>query len=125
MTRNMIFIVLAMIAFGVAKAASADENVCDIDLTWEEAKAVSTYKHQYEVDFNPEGTGEGNLFCWLGNTNINIAIEEPETELVEVPHTCAIYVEADEDVVTLNCFRDVTLDGGETVMVQYTRVLHD
>jgi hypothetical protein len=131
MTKNMIFIsiLIAFGAFMIASRSQADERVCDTENTWAEAQAASTYKHIYEVVLDTlEGTEDSGLFCWIGNIDLDIAmethIEEGEGNFfTAIPLACDIFVESDDDVTTLNCIQDVTMPGGEKVVVHRTNVL--
>ena len=93
------------------------------------------YTNSAEVSFDtPEGyTPSGDLYCWFGNTDLNTAFEEFESDdldsmlhLVkqEVAEACYLLVEFDGEVETLNCMQDHVLPGGETVVLHTTKVLY-
>ena len=125
MTKNMIFIIIAFAAFFIAARAQADD-ICGPDTTYEIETAASTHKHTYELAlYAPDGTEDSDFYCWYGDTDIDVYLKTPGAELVMVPKACNMFAETDDDVATLNCIQDVTLEGGEKVVVTYTRVLHD
>jgi hypothetical protein len=85
---------------------------------------VSDYVSTWEVDFDlVDGTEDSEFYCWIGNINLDIAIEEHAVSedrdfnfFTAVPKACGFLLESEEKQITFNCIQDVTLLGGEKVV---------